>query len=95
MVLGEGVEVRESIFIGHQETGYLHGDGAPDVGRNSVLKNCVVHSDVVIGEGCVLTNEAGVREHNGVDIQSGLGYMIQDGIIVFMPGTKVDPGTVI
>jgi UDP-3-O-[3-hydroxymyristoyl] glucosamine N-acyltransferase len=60
-----------------------------------VLKNCVVHSDVVIGEGCVLTNEAGVREHNGVDIQSGLGYMIQDGIIVFMPGTKVDPGTVI
>ena len=95
VVLGDGVEVRESIFIGHQETGYLHGDGAPDVGRNSVLKNCVVHSDVVIGEGCVLTNEAGVREHNGVDIQSGLGYMIQDGIIVFMPGTKVDPGTVI
>ena len=95
VVLGDGVEVRESIFIGHQETGYLHGDGAPDVGRNSVLKNCVVHSDVVIGEGCVLTNEAGVQEHNGVDIQTGLGYIIQDGIIVFMPGTKVEPGTVV
>jgi hypothetical protein len=30
-----------------------------------------------------------------VDIQSGKGYMIQDGIIVFMPGTTVEPGTVI
>jgi glucose-1-phosphate adenylyltransferase len=81
VVLGEGVQVRGSIFIGHQETGYLHGDGAPDVGKNSVLKNCVVHSDVVIGEGCVLTNEAGVLEHNGVDIQSGKGYMIQRGTL--------------
>ena len=40
-------------------------------------------------------NEAGVQEHNGVDIQTGLGYIIQDGVIVFMPGTKVEPGTVV
>tara|TARA_B110000977_G_scaffold193449_1_gene268450 strand:- start:784 stop:1887 length:1104 start_codon:yes stop_codon:yes gene_type:complete len=95
VVLGEDVQVNETIFIGHQETGYLHGDGEADVGAGSVLRNCVVHSDVVIGPNCVLTNEQGVKDHNGVDVQSGLGYMIQDGIIVFMPGTTIEAGTVI
>jgi glucose-1-phosphate adenylyltransferase len=95
VVLGEHVNVQESIFIGHQETGYLHGDGAPDVGNGSTLKICVVHSDVVIGERCVLTNASNVRDHHGVDVQTGKGYIIQDGIIVFMPGTTVEAGTVI
>lgn len=102
VVLGENTTIIECIFIGHQETGYLHGDGAADVGSGSVLRNCVVHSDVVIGENCVLTNENGEKDKNGLDInrvtvdpETGKGYVIQDGIIVFMPGTVVAAGTVI
>jgi glucose-1-phosphate adenylyltransferase len=102
VVLGENTTIIECIFIGHQETGYLHGDGAADVGSGSVLRNCVVHSDVVIGENCFLTNENGEKDKNGLDInrvtvdpETGKGYVIQDGIIVFMPGTVVAAGTVI
>lgn len=95
VVLGERVDLEGCIFIGHPEVAHLHGDDVPDVGDGAVLKNCVVHSDARVGEGCVLTNAAGVKDFDGVDEETGFGYVIQDGIITIMQGTTIEPGTII
>ena len=94
VVLGANCDVSETIFMGHPEFIHLHGDAVPDVGAGCVLKNVVVDSDVLIGEGCVLTNEQGVRQAEKVD-EDGHGYVIEDGIITLLQGTVLKPGTVI
>lgn len=48
----------------------------------------------MIGEGCVLTNERGIKEWEEVD-EDGHGYVIDDGIITLLQGTVLKPGTVI
>ena len=95
VVLGEKVDLEGCIFIGHPEVAHLHGDDVPDVGDGAVLKNCVVHSDARVGEGCVLTNAEGVKDFDGVDKKTGFGYVIHDGIITIMQGTTIEPGTII
>ena len=51
--------------------------------------------DVVVGAGCRLINEGAVKDLDAVDKKTGLGYVIQDGIIVVTKGTVLEPGTVI
>ena len=51
--------------------------------------------DVVVGAGCRLINEGAVKDLDAVDKKTGLGYVIQDGIIVVTKGTVLKPGTVI
>lgn len=94
VVLGARCVISETIFVGHPEFAYLHGDSVPDVGVGSVLKNVVVDADVLIGEGCVLTNELGVKLKEEVD-ENGHGYVISGGIITLLKGTVLAPGTVI
>jgi glucose-1-phosphate adenylyltransferase len=94
VVLGARCDLKETIVIGHPEFAYLHGDSVPDVGAGCVLKNVVVDADVLIGEGCVLTNAGGVQESEVVDA-NGHGYIIKSGIITLLRGTQLAPGTII
>ena len=94
VVLGERCDIRETIFLGHPEFSYLHGDSVPDVGEGCVLKNVVVDSDVLIGAGCKITNERKVMHEEVID-EDGHGYVIDGGIITLLEGTVIAPGTVI
>lgn len=94
VVLGAKCDISETIFLGHPEFAYLHGDAVPDVGDGCVLKNVVVDADVLIGAGCVLTNAKGLKAKEVMD-EEGHGYIIKDGIITLLQGTVLAPGTVI
>ena len=94
-VFGDGVVAEGCILIGHPEMAHLHGDDVPDVGDGCELRNVVLERDVVVGAGCRLINEGAVKDLDAVDKKTGLGYVIQDGIIVVTKGTVLEPGTVI
>jgi glucose-1-phosphate adenylyltransferase len=94
-VFGDGVAAEGCILIGHAEMAHLHGDDVPDVGDGCELRNVVLERDVVVGAGCRLINEGAVKDLDAVDKKTGLGYVIQDGIIVVTKGTVLEPGTVI
>jgi glucose-1-phosphate adenylyltransferase len=57
------------------------------IGRNCVLERVIVDKNARIGDGCHLTNEAGVQTADGP------GYVIRDGIIIVRNGGAVPPGT--
>jgi glucose-1-phosphate adenylyltransferase len=57
------------------------------IGRNCVLDRVIVDKNARIGDGCHLTNEAGVQTADGP------GYVIRDGIIIVRNGGAVPPGT--
>jgi len=94
VVFGEGVSVERVVFNGHPEMAHIHGNDVPDVGAGSVVYGCVVQSDVLIGAGCVLTNEKRVKKAEVID-DEGHGYIIDDGIITILEGTVLAAGTVI
>jgi len=94
VVFGEGVSVERVVFNGHPEMAHIHGNDVPDVGAGSVVYGCVVQSDVLIGAGCVLTNEKRVKSAEVID-DEGHGYIIDDGIITILEGTVLAAGTVI
>ena len=94
-VFGDGVVAEGCILIGHPEMAHLHGDDVPDVGDGCELRNVVLERDVVVGAGCRLINEGAAKDLDAVDEKTGLGYVIQDGIIVVTKGTVLEPGTVI
>lgn len=94
VVFGEGVSVERVVFNGHPEMAHIHGNDVPDVGAGSVVYGCVVQSDVLIGAGCVLTNEKRVKKAEVIDVE-GHGYIIDDGIITILEGTVLAAGTVI
>jgi glucose-1-phosphate adenylyltransferase len=88
------VSVERVVFNGHPEMAHIHGNDVPDVGAGSVVYGCVVQSDVLIGAGCVLTNEKRVKSAEVID-DEGHGYIIDDGIITILEGTVLAAGTVI
>lgn len=94
VVFGEGVSVERVVFNGHPEMAHIHGNDVPDVGAGSVVYGCVVQSDVLIGAGCILTNEKRVKKAEVID-DEGHGYIIDDGIITILEGTVLEAGTVI
>ena len=49
---------------------------------------------MLIGAGCVLTNEKRVKKAEVID-DEGHGYIIDDGIITILEGTVLAAGTVI
>jgi glucose-1-phosphate adenylyltransferase len=57
------------------------------IGRNCVLERVIVDKNARIGDGCHLTNEAGVQTADGP------GYVIREGIIIVRNGGAVPPGT--
>ena len=57
------------------------------IGRDVVLDRVIVDKNARIGDGCRLTNEAGVQTADGP------GYFIREGIIIVRNGGAVPPGT--
>lgn len=61
----------------------------PGVGANTYIENTIVDKNASIGNGCRITNEAGVQEGEGP------GFYIRDGIIVIVKNADIPEGTVI
>lgn len=90
-VVRKGVRISRSVVIG-ADFFELPGDAPPDapplgIGRDVVLDRVIVDKNARIGDGCHLTNEA------GVETADGPGYVIRDGIIIVRNGGAVPPGT--
>ena len=99
MLVGAGSIIEDSLLLGspvwtsesQREAAKARGDLIFGVGRNSVLKRCVVDENAYIGDGCIVRNDAGVAEAD----RSSEGYMIQDGLIVVLKNAVIPDGTVI
>ena len=65
------------------------GPAYPGVGENAVVENAIVDRNASIGNGCVITNGAGIQEGEGP------GFYIRDGIIVIVKNAEIPDGTVI
>jgi glucose-1-phosphate adenylyltransferase len=59
------------------------------VGHNCHIRNAILDTNVRIGDGSRLVNEAGVEQDDGD------GWHIRDGIIVVPKGAVIAPGTVV
>lgn len=99
VLVGAGSIIEDSLLLGspvwtsesQREAAKARGDLIFGVGRNSVLKRCVVDENAYIGDGCIVRNDAGVAEAD----RSSEGYMIQDGLIVVLKNAVIPDGTVI
>ena len=61
------------------------------VGKNCTLRKCIVDENVSIGDNFMLTNTENVQEADF----SNDGFMIQDGILVFLRNAEIPDGTTI
>ncbi len=99
VLVGAGSIIEDSLLLGspvwtsesQREAAKARGDLIFGVGRNSMLRRCVVDENAYIGDGCVVRNDAGVVEAD----RSSEGYMIQDGLIVVLKNAVIPDGTVI
>jgi len=91
-IVRQGAEIESSIVMGareyESETGESH-EIPLGIGRDCRLKNVIVDLNARIGEGCVLTNEKGVKELDGE------AWCIRGGIIVVPRDAVVPAGTVV
>ena len=69
--------------------GRAAGPAHPGIGEGTRIERAIVDKNASIGLGCVLTNEAGVREGEGP------GFYIRDGIIVVVKNAEIPDGFVI
>ena len=61
----------------------------PGIGAGSRVENAIVDKNASIGNGCVITNRAGIQEGEGP------GFYIRDGIVVVLKNAEIPDGTVI
>jgi glucose-1-phosphate adenylyltransferase len=87
----EGSTIEKSIVMGatHFEVPGSTPGPRIGVGRNCVLRNCIVDFNARIGDGARLVNA------NGVESAEEESYSIRDGIIVVHRDGVIAPGTVI
>ena len=87
----EGSHIKQSVINGadfYEAPNHSGPSTIPlGIGRNCVLERVIVDKNARIGDGCHLTNEA------GVETADGPGYVIRDGIIIVRNGGAVPPGT--
>jgi glucose-1-phosphate adenylyltransferase len=90
-VVRGGTVIERSVVMGANHFERL--DNAPaglpplGIGRDCQIRNAVIDFNVRIGDGCVLTNEA------GVDYADGENFAIRGGIIVIPKNAVLPPGT--
>lgn len=95
--LAEGATLRRTVMMGAdylpwRDAARRPGTGLPDhpgVGAGSVVENAIIDKNVQIGEGCHISNEA------GVETADGDGWVIRDGIVVLRKNAVIPDGTVI
>ena len=95
--IGAGSVVEDSLLLGSpfwtterlRQKAIANGERVYGVGNNCLLKKCILDENTTIGDGCTLTNAAGVQEAD----HSDEGYMIQDGILVVLKNAEIPAGT--
>ena len=98
--VGRGSTVEDSVLLGSpawaneslRAAAEARGERVYGVGRDCVLRKCIVDENATIGDGVRIVNAAGVQE---ADCADTLGFMIQDGLVVIMRNAIIPPGTVI
>ncbi len=90
-VVRGGTVIERSVIMGanHFERLDEAPSGVPSlgIGRDCHIRNAVIDFNVRIGDGCILTNEA------GLDHADGENYAIRGGIIVVPKNAILPPGT--
>ncbi|MDX1740305.1 MAG: glucose-1-phosphate adenylyltransferase [Rhodothermales bacterium] len=92
-----GAIVRNTVFMGADYYPWTdpeireikNGPDKPGIGADSRVENAIIDRNVSIGEGCVITNEAGVVETEQDN------YYIRDGVVVVPKNVSIPPGTTI
>jgi glucose-1-phosphate adenylyltransferase len=87
-----GTRIAASVLLGADF--YEDGDAPTDIpalgiGRDVTLRRVIVDKNARIGDGAVLTNDAGVEHADGD------GYCIRGGLIVVPKGGVIKPGTIV
>ena len=90
-IVREGSVIERSVVMGagFYENPGGGGDAPLGIGRDCHLRNVIVDLAARIGDGAVLTNEAGVQEADAEN------YCIRGGVIVVPQGATIPPGTVV
>jgi glucose-1-phosphate adenylyltransferase len=90
-VIRSGSVVERTVVMGADGFEEAPPDGLPalGVGHDCHIRNAILDTNVRIGDGSRLVNEA------GVDQADGDGWHIRDGIIVVPKGAVIPPGTVV
>lgn len=97
--VGAGSCIEESLLLGSpfwtsevlREKALRANERVFGVGKNCILRKCIVDENVSIGDNCTLTNTENVQEADF----SNDGYMIQDGILVLLRNAIIPDGTMI
>jgi glucose-1-phosphate adenylyltransferase len=88
-----GATIRRSVLLGadiyEDVIEQVPGQPRLGVGRNVVLDRVIVDKNARIGDGSILTNEAGVQRADG-DC-----YFIRNGIVIVPKDATVPPGTLV
>ena len=95
--IDRGTRINRAVFMGadyfrwedSEARSRAQGPAFPGVGEGSRIENAIVDKNASVGNGCVLTNQAGVQEGEGP------GFYIRDGIIVIVKNAVIPDGTVI
>ena len=95
--VGQGTRVSSSLLLGAdyyesiEEIERAHARGLPPVGvgGESVIERAIIDKNARVGSGVRITNQAGVKEHDGD------GYYIRDGIVIVPKSGVVPDGAVI
>ena len=97
--VGAGSCIEDSLLLGSpfwtseilRENALRANERVFGVGKNCTLRKCIVDENVSIGDNCMLTNTENVQEADF----SNDGFMIQDGILVFLRNAEIPDGTTI
>ena len=95
--IDRGTKISRTVFIGADYFRWEDSDARtrsegpafPGVGENARIENAIIDRNASIGNGCVITNAAGVQEGEGP------GFYIRDGIVVVVKNAEIRDGTVI
>ncbi len=98
--VGRGSRIEDSLLLGSptwaneslRAAAEARGERVYGVGRDCLLRRCIVDENATIGDGAQITNAEGVQE---ADHSETKGFMIQDGLVVVMRNAVIPPGTVI
>lgn len=96
--IDEGCTIQDSVIIGNslyqndaeRERLRMAGEQILGIGKNVILKNAVLDSNVCIGNDVSITNMYGILEADRADTG---GFMIQDGIVVILDNKVILDGT--
>jgi glucose-1-phosphate adenylyltransferase len=81
--IGSGTVIEDSIIMGNDRP----AEGIDEIGRNCLIRKCILDKNVHLGDGCLLANVIGTEEANYDNC------VIRSGLIVIPANTRIPPGT--